>query len=49
MQLQSPNGEGQPPTVVTVAAVTEEKVTLDGNHPLAGEDLTFEIELVEMS
>lgn len=49
MQLQSDNGEGQPPTVVTVTAVNEEKVTLDANHPLAGEDLIFEIELMELS
>lgn len=49
MQLQAANGEGQPPTVVTVAAITEEKVTLDANHPLAGEDLTFEIELLELA
>ncbi len=49
MQLQAANGEGQPPTVVTVTAVTEEKVTLDANHPLAGEELTFEIELLELA
>jgi peptidylprolyl isomerase len=48
MQLQSQNADGQPPTVVTVTAVTEDKVTLDANHPLAGEDLIFEIELVEL-
>jgi peptidylprolyl isomerase len=34
--------------VVTVTAITESSVTLDGNHPLAGEDLTFDIELVEI-
>ena len=49
MQLQSSNADGQPPTVVTVTAVNDDKVTLDANHPLAGEDLTFEIELVEMA
>ena len=35
-------------SVVTVTAMTESSVTLDGNHPLAGEDLTFDIELVEI-
>jgi peptidylprolyl isomerase len=30
----------------TVIDISDSEVTLDGNHPLAGEDLTFEIELV---
>lgn len=33
---------------VAIAALDEEKVKLDANHPLAGKDLTFEIELVEI-
>ncbi len=33
---------------VVIAAVTEETVTLDANHPLAGEDLTFDLTLVEI-
>jgi peptidylprolyl isomerase len=33
---------------VMVTQVTEESVILDANHPLAGMDLVFEIELVEI-
>jgi peptidylprolyl isomerase len=45
-QLQIPQQEGQP-LVVRITEITDEAVTLDANHPLAGEDLTFEIELIE--
>jgi peptidylprolyl isomerase len=31
---------------VHVTAISDEMVTLDANHPLAGKDLTFELELV---
>lgn len=33
---------------VTVTDVAEDSVTLDANHPLAGEELAFEIELVDV-
>lgn len=33
---------------VTVTNADQESVTLDGNHPLAGKDLTFELQLVEI-
>ena len=36
------------PVEVTVCKVTENEVLLDANHPLAGEALTFEIELMEI-
>ncbi len=35
------------PTPFTVKQVTETHVVLDGNHPLAGEDLTFDVEVTE--
>jgi peptidylprolyl isomerase len=40
--------QGNQVAVVTVTDVAEESVTLDANHPLAGRDLTFELELVEI-
>lgn len=46
-QLQVQTGDGRT-LPVTVAEVTEEAVVLDANHPLAGKDLTFEVELVEI-
>ena len=46
-RVQVPRPDG-PPMNVTVTNVTESEVTLDANHPLAGEDLTFEIALVDI-
>jgi FKBP-type peptidyl-prolyl cis-trans isomerase 2 len=46
-QLQVQTGDGRTLPVL-VAEVTEEAVVLDANHPLAGKDLTFEVELVEI-
>ncbi|MCD6307612.1 MAG: FKBP-type peptidyl-prolyl cis-trans isomerase, partial [Candidatus Latescibacteria bacterium] len=34
--------------LVRVANINDEQVTLDANHPLAGEALTFDIELMEI-
>jgi peptidylprolyl isomerase len=40
--------EDEQSIIVTVAEIAGDNVTLDANHPLAGEDLTFEIQLVEI-
>lgn len=45
LELKSPKGEM---TNVLIKDITEDKITLDANHPLAGKDLTFEIELVDI-
>jgi FKBP-type peptidyl-prolyl cis-trans isomerase 2 len=47
MQLNMSNGGGQHLPVV-ITAVQEDSVTLDANHPLAGQDLIFDIELVDV-
>lgn len=39
---------GQQMALVTVTEVSDDGVTLDGNHPLAGQELTFELSLVEI-
>lgn len=46
-QLQVQTQQGQTLDVV-VAKVTEDTVTLDANHPLAGKDLTFAVEIVSV-
>ena len=46
-QLQVPQQDGKT-MIVTVTDVDENKVTLDGNHPLAGKDIKFDIELVDV-
>ena len=46
LQLQSEDGQVIPAVVVSV---DDESATLDINHPLAGQDLTFDIELVEIA
>ena len=46
-QLQISREDGQV-FIVRVAEVAEKTVTLDANHPLAGMDLSFDIELLEI-
>jgi len=47
MRLQMVNNMGQP-LPVQVTEVNDDSVKLDANHPLAGKDLVFNIELVEI-
>ena len=45
LQITQPDGHS---IVVKVIEVTESTVKLDANHPLAGKELTFDIQLVEI-
>jgi len=40
-------GQGEQYAPVTITAINGDEITLDGNHPLAGQDLTFAVEIVE--
>lgn len=45
LQVQQTNGQT---AIVTIKEVTPGSVRLDANHPLAGKDLMFEIEMVSV-
>jgi FKBP-type peptidyl-prolyl cis-trans isomerase 2 len=45
IQLQTRSGEA---VTVSVMGVSESTITIDGNHPLAGKDLIFDIEFIEV-
>jgi peptidylprolyl isomerase len=46
LQMQGPQGQ---PIPVTVTAVDEENITIDANHQLAGKNLNFDLELIEIA
>ena len=48
MKLAMDNGSGQQ-IPVSITAVNEKSIEIDANHELAGKDLIFEIEMVEIS
>lgn len=47
MQLQADAGGGRV-VAVRIVEVGEAEVKLDANHPLAGQDLTFDVELIKI-
>ncbi len=48
MQIQIGNEDGES-TVATITNVTEAVIVLDANHPLAGKDLVFDIQVIEIA
>ena len=44
LQMQQASGKM---SIVTITDVAEKTITIDANHPMAGKDLTFKLELVE--
>lgn len=46
-QFHADSGHGHT-QVVTVTAISDSHVTVDGNHPLAGQDLQFDVEITEV-
>lgn len=47
LQLQATTKEGGQLTL-TVVEAKDDEVTVDANHPLAGKDLVFDVEIVEI-
>lgn len=46
MQFQAETDQG--PRSVTITGVNDDEVTVDGNHPLAGVTLVFEVEVMDL-
>jgi len=46
LQMKSDKGDT---LVVVVTEVNDDGITIDGNHPLAGKDLNFDLELIEIN
>ena len=47
MQFQGESANEQP-MIITITAIEGDNVTIDGNHPLAGVNLNFDIKIVEV-
>lgn len=47
MQFQANSPDG-PPIIVSITSVETDEVVVDGNHPMAGKQLRFQVELVDV-
>ncbi|MBI9106473.1 MAG: FKBP-type peptidyl-prolyl cis-trans isomerase [Spirochaetales bacterium] len=41
-------GDGEEESLMVIVAIAEDEVTLDGNHPYAGKEITFNIEVIDV-
>lgn len=41
-------GNGEEEALMVIIDIAEKEITLDGNHPYAGKDVSFEIEVIEV-
>ena len=48
MQFQTSNEDGSGGETINVVSVENDEVTIDGNHPLAGETLHFAVDIIEV-
>jgi peptidylprolyl isomerase len=46
LRIPGPDGQG---FLVIITDISDSTVTLDGNHPLAGKDLTFDVQLIDIA
>lgn len=46
MELEAESDDGV--RIITVVGIDGDRVTVDGNHPLAGMDLTFDVKILEV-
>ena len=47
-QLEASGGDDDESRIITVAAIEGDRVTVDGNHPLAGQTLHFDVDVVSV-
>jgi FKBP-type peptidyl-prolyl cis-trans isomerase SlyD len=46
-QFQAQGNDGNM-MIITITAVDDDQVTIDGNHPLAGEELNFQVKVIDV-